>query len=59
MFKCQYMEFAVEQAKLAKKNGEIPIGAVIVSGDDIISFAHNTSNDPTAHAEMLVIRQAQ
>ena len=41
--------------------GEVPIGAVIVRGDEIIAAAHNlveTSKDPTAHAEMLAIRQA-
>lgn len=58
MFKYQYMELAIEQAKLAQKDGEVPIGAVIVSGNNIISSAHNISNDPTAHAEMLTIRQA-
>ncbi|WP_047758719.1 MAG: nucleoside deaminase [Wolbachia endosymbiont of Armadillidium vulgare] len=52
------MEFAIEQAKLAQKNGEVPIGAVIVSRNNIISSAHNISNDPTAHAEMLTIRKA-
>ncbi len=58
MFKYRYMELAVEQAKIAQKNDEIPIGAVIVSGNNIVSFAHNIYNDPTAHAEMLAIRQA-
>ncbi|ERN55762.1 cytidine and deoxycytidylate deaminase family protein [Wolbachia pipientis wMelPop] len=58
VFKYQYMELAIEQAKLAQKNDEVPIGAVIVSGDNIISSAHNISSDPTAHAEMLAIRQA-
>ncbi|WP_395462820.1 nucleoside deaminase [Wolbachia endosymbiont of Cantharis cryptica] len=52
------MELAIEQAKLAQKNDEVPIGAVIVSGSNIIYSAHNISNDPTAHAEMLAIRQA-
>ncbi|QKX03003.1 nucleoside deaminase [Wolbachia endosymbiont of Litomosoides sigmodontis] len=52
------MKLAIEQAELAKKKYEVPIGAVIVNGDDIISFAHNMSSDPTAHAEILVIRQA-
>ncbi|MDE5058317.1 nucleoside deaminase, partial [Wolbachia endosymbiont of Drosophila baimaii] len=37
------MELAIEQAKLAQKNDEVPIGAVIVSGDNIISSAHNIS----------------
>ncbi|QKX01971.1 nucleoside deaminase [Wolbachia endosymbiont of Cruorifilaria tuberocauda] len=52
------MELAIEQAKLAQKNDEVPIGAVIVNGSNIVSFAHNIYNDPTAHAEILVIRQA-
>lgn len=51
MFKYQYMELAIEKAKLAQKYGEVPIGAVIVNGNNIISSAHNISNDPTAHAE--------
>ncbi|GFR21355.1 tRNA-specific adenosine deaminase [Trichonephila clavata] len=52
------MELAIEQAKLAQKDDEVPIGAVIVSGSNVVSSAHNISNDPTAHAEMLAIRQA-
>lgn len=52
------MELAIEQAKLAQKNDEVPIGAVIVSGSNVVSSAHNISNDPTAHAEMLAIKQA-
>lgn len=52
------MELAIEQAKLAQKNDEVPIGAVIVSGNNVVSSAHNISNDPTAHAEMLAIKQA-
>jgi len=52
------MELAIEQAKLAQKSDEVPIGAVIVSRSNVVSSAHNISNDPTAHAEMLVIRKA-
>ncbi|WP_447933165.1 nucleoside deaminase [Wolbachia endosymbiont of Dactylopius coccus] len=52
------MELAIEQAKLAQKDDEVPIGAVIVSGSNVVSSAHNISNDPTAHAEMLAIKQA-
>ncbi len=52
------MELAIEQAKLAQKDDEVPIGAVIVSGSNVVSSAHNISSDPTAHAEMLTIRQA-
>ncbi len=49
------MELAIEQAKLAQKDDEVPIGAVIVSGSNVVSSAHNISSDPTAHAEMLTI----
>lgn len=52
------MELAVKQAKLTQKDDEVPIGAVIVSGSNVVSSAHNISNDPTAHAEMLAIKQA-
>ncbi len=52
------MELAIEQAKLAQKNDEVPICAVIISGSNVVSSAHNISNDPTAHAEMLAIKQA-
>ncbi|NEV49676.1 nucleoside deaminase [Wolbachia pipientis] len=52
------MELAIGQAKLAQKDDEVPIGAVIVSGSNVVSSAHNISNDPTAHAEMLAIKQA-
>ena len=55
------MAEALKEAALAAEMGEVPIGAVIVRGDEIIAAAHNlveTSKDPTAHAEMLAIRQA-
>ncbi|GFQ75998.1 tRNA-specific adenosine deaminase [Trichonephila clavata] len=52
------MELAIEQAKLAQKNDEVPIGAIVVSGSNVVSSAYNISNDPTAHAEMLAIRKA-
>lgn len=53
------MKRAIEQAKLA--NGEIPVGAVIIKNDEIISSAFNQkekSKDVTAHAEILAIKQA-
>ena len=56
-----FMAEALKEAALAAEMGEVPIGAVIVRGDEIIAAAHNlveTSKDPTAHAEMLAIRQA-
>jgi tRNA(adenine34) deaminase len=57
----QYMRKALAEAKAAEAEGEIPIGAVIVSGDRVISRAHNlteTLHDVTAHAEMQAITAA-
>ncbi|MDO4587594.1 MAG: tRNA adenosine(34) deaminase TadA [Planctomycetia bacterium] len=56
-----YMKIALEEAKQAATEGEIPIGAVIVRHNRIIARDHNRKeqlNDPTAHAEMLVIQKA-
>ncbi|MCX8124858.1 MAG: tRNA adenosine(34) deaminase TadA [Spirochaetes bacterium] len=56
-----YMAIALEEAKLAEAEDEIPVGAVIVMGDQIIARAHNKTrqcSDPTAHAEMLAIKDA-
>ena len=55
------MALALEQARLALAAGEIPVGAVIVRGDAVIAAAHNRrelDRDPTAHAEVVAIRQA-
>ena len=55
------MHKAMEQARLAAESGEIPVGAVLVSGNRIIAKAHNQTellNDATAHAEMLAITAA-
>ena len=55
------MHAAIEQAKLAEAAGDVPIGAVIARGEEIIARAFNRriiDRDPTAHAEMLVIRAA-
>lgn len=57
----RFMRVALEEARLAAEEGEIPVGAVIVSRGRIIAQAHNlreSTGDPTAHAEMLAIRQA-
>ncbi|MFO0697706.1 MAG: tRNA adenosine(34) deaminase TadA [Nitrospira sp.] len=57
----QFMELALEQARLAPLVGEVPIGAVLVSDNRIVASAHNyreVSQDPTAHAEIIVIRKA-
>ena len=52
---------ALEEAALAASKGEVPIGAVVTLGDEIIARAHNlteTNKSPIAHAEMLAIAQA-
>lgn len=56
-----YMQQALREAKAAFEEGEIPIGAVIVSNDTIIARTHNLTerlNDVTAHAEMLAFTAA-
>ena len=55
----EYMQEALKEAKAAAAEGEVPIGAVIVRGGEIIARAHNRTEqakDPTAHAEILAIR---
>lgn len=55
------MRMALVQARLAQEGGEVPVGAVLIRGGEILSAAHNrpiAAHDPSAHAEMLVIRQA-
>jgi tRNA(adenine34) deaminase len=57
----QYMQQAIEQAQLAALAGEVPVGAILVRDGQIISKAFNkpiTNHDPSAHAEMLALRQA-
>jgi tRNA(adenine34) deaminase len=57
----QLMQLALAQARLAGQLGDVPIGAVIVQGDRVLAEAHNRraiDRDPTAHAELLAIRQA-
>jgi tRNA(adenine34) deaminase len=56
-----FMDLALKAAENAGKSGEVPIGCVIVRGDEVIATAGNrtlTDRDPTAHAEVLAIRQA-
>jgi tRNA(adenine34) deaminase len=55
------MELALEQAKKAEINGEVPVGAVFIDDDQVIAEAGNASiilNDPTAHAEIITLREA-
>jgi tRNA(adenine34) deaminase len=59
-----YMAEAIAEARRAAAEGEVPVGALVVSrgaSDAIVAAAHNRPialNDPTAHAEMLALRQA-
>jgi len=56
-----FMQLALKEAKEAYLKDEIPVGAIIVSNNQIIAKAHNlteTLNDVTAHAEMLAITSA-
>jgi tRNA(adenine34) deaminase len=55
------MDLALKQAGIAEKSGEVPIGCVIVREGAVIAQAGNrtlTDRDPTAHAEILAIREA-
>jgi len=59
--KNNFMDLAIRQAKLAQDAGEVPVGAVIVENGEVISAAYNQNialKDPTAHAEVLALRQA-
>jgi tRNA(adenine34) deaminase len=56
-----FMGLALDQARRAAIAGEVPIGAVVVMGDRVIGSGHNqpiASSDPTAHAEIVALRQA-
>lgn len=56
-----FMELALKEARSAEFRGEVPVGAVIVRNGAIISSAGNRTvelHDPTAHAEILAIRDA-
>ena len=57
-----YMKMAIEEARRAARMGEVPVGAVLIAdNDDLLVRTHNrtiTDSDPSAHAEMLAIRQA-
>lgn len=57
----QYMRMAIEQAQLAAQAGEVPVGAILVKDGQVISKAFNkpiATHDPSAHAEMLALREA-
>lgn len=57
----EMMRSALQEARLALQDGEIPVGAVIACGDALLACAHNTREntcDPTAHAEINALRLA-
>ena len=57
----EFMRVALEEAQAAYSAGEVPVGAVLVHDGQILAQAHNspiTLNDPSAHAELLALRQA-
>lgn len=54
-----FMSMALEQAAAAQAKGEVPVGAVLVRGDEVIATGANhpiASHDPTAHAEIVALR---
>ncbi|HEY3767681.1 MAG TPA: tRNA adenosine(34) deaminase TadA [Candidatus Angelobacter sp.] len=56
-----WMELALEQAALAGQAGEVPVGALVIKDGEIIGRGHNRNllnNDPTAHAEIIALREA-
>jgi tRNA(adenine34) deaminase len=57
----KWMRVALNEANIALDKDEVPVGAVLVQNDKLIAKAHNqpiNKNDPTAHAEILVLRKA-
>ncbi len=57
----KFMLIALEEARKAAEMGEVPVGACLVAGGRVIARAHNLREnepDPTAHAEILVLRRA-
>ena len=56
-----FMDLALAQAALAAQMGEVPVGAVVVHEGEVIAQAHNrreVDSDPTAHAELIAMREA-
>jgi tRNA(adenine34) deaminase len=57
----EFMQAALSEAAIAKSKDEVPVGAIVVTNGKIVGRGHNlpiASNDPTAHAEILAIREA-
>jgi tRNA(adenine34) deaminase len=60
-FDAQYMEMALAEARNADRAGEVPIGSIIVIDGSVVARAFNqpiSTSDPTAHAEMIALREA-
>ena len=58
----RWMQEALKEARAAMAEDEVPVGAVVVKDGGIVARAHNLSrqqNDPTLHAEVLALREAQ
>ena len=56
-----FMELAIEQAVIGQARGEVPVGALFVEEDEVVVASANASieiSDPTAHAEVMVMRKA-
>jgi tRNA(adenine34) deaminase len=56
-----FMDAALDEARAAAARGEVPVGAVVVRGGEVVARAGNRTRefaDPTAHAEMMAIREA-
>ena len=57
----KWMKIAIDEANLAKNEKEIPVGAVLIQNNKLIARSHNQpikNNDPTAHAEIQLLRLA-
>lgn len=57
----RWMKIALEEARLGASRGEVPVGAVVVCGDQVVARDHNRTReaaDPTAHAEIRALREA-
>jgi tRNA(adenine34) deaminase len=56
-----FMALAMEEARIAGREGEVPVGAVVVAGGRVVGLGHNRSipdHDPSAHAEIVALRAA-
>jgi tRNA(adenine34) deaminase len=57
----QYMDLALAEAKKAETAGEVPVGAIVVAAEGVVGTGYNqpiSTNDPTAHAEIVALRDA-